>query len=333
MDKTLIIAEAGDNHNGDIELAFQLVDIAVEAKADYVKFQTFKTEQLTSRNARMAEYQKQNIGQEMSQYEMLKKLELPFGSFLELKRYAEKQGIGFLSSPFDIESIRYLNEIDVDLFKIPSGEITNVPYLEEIATYKKKIILSTGMSSLEEIGFALNILRENGANDISVLHCNTEYPTPFEDVNLKAMITIRDVFDVEVGYSDHTVGIEIPIAAVAMGAKIIEKHFTIDKNMEGPDHKASLEPLELKNMVSAIRNIEKSMGDGVKKPSPSELKNKDIARKSIVAIKAIKCGERFTKENLGVKRPGYGISPIKWKEIIGTIANKDYEEDELIVLS
>lgn len=333
MDKTLIIAEAGDNHNGDIELAFQLVDIAVEAKADYVKFQTFKTEQLTSRNARMAEYQKQNIGQEMSQYEMLKKLELPFGSFLELKKYAEKQGIGFLSSPFDIESIRYLNEIDVDLFKIPSGEITNVPYLEEIATYKKKIILSTGMSSLEEIGFALNILRENGANDISVLHCNTEYPTPFEDVNLKAMITIRDVFDVEVGYSDHTVGIEIPIAAVAMGAKIIEKHFTIDKNMEGPDHKASLEPLELKNMVSAIRNIEKSMGDGVKKPSPSELKNKDIARKSIVAIKAIKCGERFTKENLGVKRPGYGISPIKWKEIIGTIANKDYEEDELIVLS
>lgn len=331
MDKVIIIAEAGDNHNGDIRLAYQLIDIAVEAKADYIKFQTFKTEEMLSKTAGMAEYQKKNLQIATdSQYHMVKELELPQESFLKLKEYAENQGIGFMSSPFDISSIRYLDSIGMDIFKIPSGEITNLPYLEEMAQYGKDIILSTGMAEMDEIQFALDTLKKNKAGKISVLHCNTEYPTPFEDVNLQAMLTIKNRFNVEVGYSDHTAGIEVPIAAVAMGAKIIEKHFTIDKNMRGPDHKASLEPQELKDMISAIRNIEKALGSIEKKPSPSERKNIPIARKSIVAIQKIKKGDIFSMDNIGVKRPGDGISPIYWHDVIGSISKYDFDEDDLI---
>jgi len=330
--KTFIIAEAGVNHNGSLELAKKLVDAAKEAGADAVKFQTFKAEKLISKYANKAEYQKRYTKENESQLEMVKKLELSFEEFEEIFKYCNSKDISFLSSPFDLESIEFLANLGLEIFKIPSGEITNLPYLEKIGKLKKKIIISTGMAYLEEIEAALNILIQSGTKkeDIIVLHCNTEYPTPYEDVNLRAMLTIKKAFKIRIGYSDHTPGIEIPIAAVAMGAEVIEKHFTLDRNMEGPDHKASLEPVELANMVSAIRNIEKAMGDGIKKPSSSEMKNIIIARKSIVAAKRIKFGETFTEENLSVKRPGTGISPMQWHSVLGKQANRDYEEDEAI---
>ncbi len=330
MDKIFIIAEAGDNHNGSLELAFQLVDKAAEAGADCVKFQTFVTEEVISKRAEKAEYQKESTGAEESQYEMVKKLELSFENFRELQQYAQEKGLTFLSTPFDIPSVDFLESIHVPYFKIPSGEITNLPYLIRIAQTGRDIILSTGMAELDEIEAAVRILKEHGAGEISLLHCNTEYPTPMEDVNLRAMLTLKEKFGVRVGYSDHTKGIEVPIAAAALGAEIIEKHFTLDHNMEGPDHKASLEPDELKAMVDGIRNIEKAMGSGIKTASSSEKKNIDIARKSIVARKKIVKGETLTEENLAVKRPGNGISPMKWYEVIGTMAVRDFDEDEMI---
>ncbi len=330
--KVFIIAEAGVNHNGDINLAKKLIDEAVKAGADAVKFQTFKAENLVSKSAKKADYQVENTGNNESQYEMIKKLELSFDDFIGLKKYCDKKGIMFLSTPFDDESIEFLNNLGLEIFKIPSGEITNLPYLRKIGSLRKKVILSTGMADLGEIEDALDVLINSGTKkeNITVLHANTEYPTPFEDVNLKAMQTIACAFDVDVGYSDHTMGIEVPISAVAMGAKVIEKHFTIDRNLEGPDHRASLEPDELKAMVSAIRNIEKALGNGLKKPSKSEKKNIEVARKSIVAKRDIKKGEKFSEENLTVKRPGNGISPMRWDEVVGLIATKNYKKDDLI---
>lgn len=330
MGKIFIIAEAGDNHNGNLDLAFQLVDKAAEAGADCVKFQTFLTEEVISKRAEKAEYQKESTGADESQYEMVKKLELTFDNFRQLQQYANEKGLMFLSTPFDIPSVDFLESIDVPYFKIPSGEITNLPYLIRIAQTGRDIILSTGMAEMDEIEVAVKVLKEHGAGEISLLHCNTEYPTPMEDVNLRAMLTLKQKFGVKVGYSDHTKGIEVPIAAAALGAEIIEKHFTLDHNMEGPDHKASLEPDELKAMVAGIRNIEKAMGSGIKTASDSEKKNIDIARKSIVARKKIVKGETLTEENLAVKRPGNGISPMKWYEVIGTKAVRDYDEDEMI---
>jgi len=329
-----IIAEAGVNHNGSLDLAKKLVDVAVEAGADAVKFQTFKAKNLVSREAKKAKYQIKNTGSDESQYEMLKKLELGFDEFVELKRYCDEKGIMFLSTPFDFESIKFLDELGLEIFKIPSGEITNYPYLKEIAKLKKRIILSTGMANLCEIEQAINVIEKFGTNieNITVLHANTEYPTPFEDVNLKAMLTIKEAFKVDVGYSDHTLGIEVPIAAVAIGAKVIEKHFTLDRNMEGPDHRASLNPDELKAMIKAIRNIEIALGNGIKKPSKSESKNIEIARKVLVAKRDIKKGEKFSEENLTVKRAGKGISPMRWEEIIGKVANRNFKEDEKIEL-
>lgn len=326
-----IIAEAGVNHNGSFELACKLVDAAKEAGADCIKFQTFKSENLVSRSAKKAEYQKKTTG-DSSQQDMLKKLELSFDEFLQLKSYCEKVGICFLSTPFDFDSIDFLNLIDMPFWKIPSGEVTNLPYLLELAKTGKPIVMSTGMCTLQEIRGAIDVLQANGAKEIKLLHCNTEYPTPFEDVNLKAMQTMRDKFQMEVGYSDHTKGIEVPIAAVALGATIIEKHFTLDRNMEGPDHKASLEPQELAEMVCCIRNIETALGTGDKTPSPSEKKNIAVARKSIVAKSRIKVGDTLTEDNVTVKRPGTGISPMKWFEVLGTKAVKDFDEDELIIL-
>lgn len=327
-----IIAEAGVNHNGSVELAKQLVKKAKEAGVDAVKFQTFQSINLVSKFAEKAEYQKASTAKEENQLDMIKKLELSYYEFIELKKYCDEQGILFLSTPFDLESIDFLNQLEMPLFKIPSGEITNLPYLIKIARTKKHIILSTGMSNLNEVSQAIDVLNQHGAKSITLLHCNTEYPTPMHDVNLRAMETMRHKFHLNVGYSDHTMGIEVPIAAVAMGAKVIEKHFTLDKKMDGPDHKASLEPDELKNMVQAIRNIEKVFGTGEKKPSESEIKNINIARKSIVAAKPICKGECFTEANLTVKRPGNGISPMKWFEVIGREATQNYEEDELIHL-
>lgn len=333
MEKTIIIAEAGVNHNGEIEIAKKLIDVASDAGVDYVKFQTFKATSLASKNAEKAIYQKENTNDESeSQLSMLKKLELTESMHFELIDYSKKKGTNFLSTGFDQESIDFLDGLGMEFFKIPSGEITNLPYLRKIGGLGKPIIISTGMADLMEISNALKVLEDAGANksDITVLHCNTEYPTPMQDVNLMAMTTIANALKVSVGYSDHTLGIEVPIAAVALGAKVIEKHFTLDRNMKGPDHRASLEPSELKAMVKSIRNIERAIGNGEKKPSPSELKNKIVARKSIVAMKAIKKGEVFTDENLTVKRPGSGISPMKWDEIIGTTATKNYNEDDLI---
>jgi len=330
--KTFIIAEAGVNHNGNIEIAKKMIEVAKECGADAIKFQTFKAEKVISRYAPKAEYQKQTTGETDSQLEMVKKLELSFDDFIVLKEYCDKLNIMFLSTPFDFESIDFLNDLGLEIFKIPSGEITNLPYLEKIGKLGKKVILSTGMADLGEIEDALDILISCGTKkeNITVLHCNTEYPTPYEDVNFLAMLTIKEAFKVKVGYSDHTLGIEVPIAAVALGASVIEKHFTLDKNMEGPDHKASLEPHELKAMIDAIVNIEKALGNGIKKPSKSELKNKDIARKSIVAKREIKKGEIFTEDNITVKRPGNGISPMRWYEVLGKVASRDYKEDELI---
>ena len=332
--KTLIIAEAGVNHNGSIEFAKKLVDVAAEAGADAVKFQTFNAVNIVSRNARKAAYQRQTTNAAESQLDMIRRLELCPSAHKELFTYCNKEGIQFLSSPFDLESIDLLSSLGLTIFKIPSGEITNLPYLRKIGALKKEIILSTGMSDLGEIEDALDVLMKSGTEleNITVLHCNTEYPTPIQDVNLKAMQTIARAFDVHVGYSDHTLGVEVPIAAVAMGATVIEKHFTLDRNMEGPDHRASLEPNKLKVMINAIRNIEKALGNGIKKPSPSELKNKSIARKSIVAERNIRKGEAFTEENLTVKRPGTGISPMRWDEVIGRKASRNFNEDEIICL-
>ena len=325
-----IIAEAGVNHNGNYELACRLVDAAKKAGADCVKFQTFVSENMVSHNAGKAEYQKDNTGKCGSQLAMIKKLELSFADFRNLKAHCDRSGISFLSTPFDLESIAFLDTIDMPFWKIPSGEVTNLPYLLAIAKTRKPVVMSTGMCEIDEIQAAIDVLKKNGTPDIKLLHCNTEYPTPYEDVNLNAMQSMRSHFNVEVGYSDHTRGIEIPIAAAALGAAIIEKHFTLDCGMEGPDHKASLEPDELASMVKGIRNVENALGNGVKTVSPSERKNMTVARKSIVARRVIKKGELLTEGNIVVKRPGSGISPMRWFEILGTHAVRDFEEDELI---
>lgn len=325
-----IIAEAGVNHNGSIELAKKMVDEAKEAGADCIKFQTFVSKNLVSKTAGKAEYQRQYTDAKESQLDMLKKLELSFDEFEVLNDYCKEKGIEFLSTPFDFESIDFLNRLGMKRWKIPSGEITNLPYLIRVARIGRPVILSTGMSTMEDIRAAIDALRKNGSGAITLLHCTTEYPTPYEDVNLIAMSTIKKEFGVPVGYSDHTNGIEIPIAAVAMGATVIEKHFTLDKNMEGPDHKASLEPNELKAMISAIRNVESAFGNGEKKPAESEKKNMEVARKSIIAKQNISRGEIFSEENLTVKRPGSGISPMRWFEVIGKTAIRDFKEDELI---
>ena len=329
MEKTLIIAEIGVNHTGSIDLAKQMVEVAKDCGADIVKFQTFNVDAITSKCAEMAQYQKENLGEKKSQKEMLSSLALSHSDFKELAKYCKEIGIKFLSTPFDIESVKFLDDLQ-DMWKIPSGEITNYPYLVEIARTKKKIILSTGMSTIEEVDDALKVLRENGTGDVVLLHCTTDYPAPIDSVNLDAMLALRERFDCPVGYSDHTKGIEVSIAAVAMGATVIEKHFTLDKTMSGPDHKASLEPNELKELISAIRNVERARGTREKKPTESEIRNRSVVRKSIVASKPILKGETFSTDNLTTKRPGTGISPMKWNEIIGTIADKDYKEDELI---
>lgn len=329
MERTTIIAEIGVNHNGDYKLAKQMVDVARECGADIVKFQTFNVDSITSKYAEMAQYQKENLGEEKSQKEMLRSLTLSHEEFTELAKYCNTIGILFLSTPFDIESIRFLDSIQ-NIWKIPSGEITNYPYLVEIAKTKKKVIISTGMSTLDEVDEAVNVLKNHGTKDIILLHCTTDYPAPIDSVNLNAMLTLKDRFNYPVGYSDHTRGIEVSIAAVAMGASVIEKHFTLDKTMPGPDHKASLEPCELKQLVTAIRNIERAKGTGEKHPTETEIKNQGVVRKSIVASKAIKKGDIFTEDNLTTKRPGNGISPMNWNKILGTTADRDYEEDELI---
>lgn len=331
MRHTIIIAEAGVNHNGNMDIAKRLIDAAADAGVDYVKFQTFKTENLVSFNAPTAEYQKAAT-QETSQYAMLKRLELNEQQHIELIEYCNKKGVKFLSTAFDMDSIDLLESLNLDLWKIPSGEITNYPYLARIAATGKPIIMSTGMCDTSDINNALDALIENGATNesITLLHCNTQYPTPYEDVNLLAMNTIKSDYGLATGYSDHTQGIEIPIAAVALGACVIEKHFTLDRNMEGPDHKASLEPAELKKMVEAIRIVEQALGSTSKTVSPSEAQNKSIARKSIVAKRNIHKGETLTEDNITVKRPGNGISPMKWREVIGTPAIRDFAPDEPI---
>ena len=333
MNRTIIIAEAGVNHNGDMNIAHRLIDAAADAGVDYVKFQTFKTKNLVSCDAPTAEYQK-SATNETSQFAMLKRLELSEEQHLDLIDYCRQKGVKFLSTAFDLDSIDLLNQFDLDFWKIPSGEITNYPYLTKIARSGKPIVMSTGMCDNQDITNALSVLYENGARqqDITLLHCNTQYPTPIEDVNLLAMPHMGTQFDVNIGYSDHTQGIEVPIAAVALGAKVIEKHFTLDRNMEGPDHKASLEPHELKAMVEAIRNIEKAIGNPEKCASASETPNKAIARKSIVAKCHIAKGELLTENNITVKRPGNGISPMRWREVIGTTAIHDFNPDQLIEL-
>ncbi|MBO7143592.1 MAG: N-acetylneuraminate synthase [Salinivirgaceae bacterium] len=336
MKHVLIIAEAGVNHNGSIETAKKMIDKAVDAGVDIIKFQTFKSEKLVSKSAQQAEYQKRNMGSssDNSQLNMLKKLELSHSDHKELIGYCTQKRIRFFSTAFDLESVDYLHSLNIGFWKIPSGEITNYPYLKKIAQFGEPVILSTGMCEMVDIEAALKVMSDNGLSKdkISILHCNTEYPTPFKDVNLLAMNELKERFGVKIGYSDHTKGIEVPIAAVALGAEIIEKHFTLDRNMEGPDHKASLEPDELKAMVSAIRNIEFALGDGHKTVSESERKNIAVARKSIVAAKDIKAGEVFSENNLAVKRPGNGISPMDWENIIGKTAKKDFAEDQLIEL-
>ena len=307
-----------------------MADVVKEAGADYIKFQTFIPEKVVSQYAEKAKYQKETTDAGESQLNMLKKLALTNEDFIQIRTYCQKIGIGFISTPFDLDSIDFLEKFDMDFWKIPSGEVTNLPYLEKIAKTGRKVVMSTGMCNIEEINKAIFILEKNGANDIVLLHCNTQYPTPYEDVNLYAMETIKRETGKEVGYSDHTKGIEIPIAAVALGAVAIEKHFTLDRNMEGPDHKASLEPAELKKMVSSIRNVEKALGAFGKQPSASESENKNIVRKSIVAATEIKKGEFFTENNLTVKRPGTGISPMEWHKILGLEAKRDFRKDELI---
>jgi len=332
MNNIFIIGEAGVNHNGSLELAKKMIDAAKDAGVDAVKFQTFVSENLVSCFAEKAEYQKAATGAAENQLEMIKKLELSYDDFRALKSYAEKLDIIFMSTPFDIDSIDFLAELGMDIFKIPSGEITNLPYLIRIGNLKRKVILSTGMSSISDINEAVTILQNAGTDDITLLHCNTAYPTPYEDVNLHVMNTLHETFRLPVGYSDHTNGIEVSIAAAALGAVVIEKHFTLDRTMEGPDHKASLEPSELKQMVQAIRHIEQALGSSEKQPTGSELVNRDIARKSIVAKCGIKAGTVFTEDNITVKRPGNGISPMKWFEVLGQKAPRDFIQDELIEL-
>ncbi|MBF0553525.1 MAG: N-acetylneuraminate synthase [Nitrospirae bacterium] len=330
-----IIAEAGVNHNGDIDTAIRLINVAAEAGADAVKFQTIRTDTLVIKTAPKAQYQTKNTHAGESQREMLKKLELTASEHRTLISHCKNRGIVFLSTPFDIESINLLNELGIETFKIPSGEITNLPYLRKVGSLKKQIILSTGMSDIGEIETALNVLVRSGTmrEKIVVLHCNTQYPTPYKDVNLLAMVTIRDALKIAVGYSDHTLGIEIPIAAVAMGAVVIEKHFTLDRSMKGPDHEASLEPGELAEMVHAVRNVSVALGDGLKRPMESESENIIVVRKSIVAAKKIKKGEFFTEDNITSKRPALGLSPMLWDHILGRQALHDYEEDDLVQLA
>jgi len=332
--KVLIIAEAGVNHNGSLKTAKQLVEVAAEAGANMVKFQTFSADRLVTTSARKADYQNQATDETESQHAMIRKLELSREIHEELIAYCKQCGIEFFSTGFDILSIDLLVDLGLEQFKIPSGEITNLPYLRHIGKLEKPVILSTGMANLGEIETALDVLETSGTsrNLVTVLHCNTEYPTPMEDVNLRAMLSIKEAFGVTVGYSDHTLGIEVPIAAATLGATVIEKHFTLDRTLPGPDHRASLEPYELKAMVRAIRNIELALGDGIKRPSASETKNRPIARKSLVAATAIRNGESFTEANLAVKRPGTGISPIRWDEVLGRTAIRDFEADELIEL-
>ena len=330
MSRVFVIAEAGVNHNGDIEIAKQLIDAASEAGADAVKFQTFQADSLVCRTAKKAEYQLETTDRTETQYDMLKKLELTPQMHRELIEHCIKRNIMFLSTPFDLESIKLLSELGMQIYKIPSGEITNLPYLREIAKQQKKIILSTGMSSMDEVKAAVNVLKNNGTEDITLLHCNTQYPTPISDVNLLAMVKMREETGLPVGYSDHTQGIEVPIAAAALGAEVIEKHFTLDRKMEGPDHKASLEPQELMQMVVGIRKIESALGSKIKQVSESEMTNVAIVRKSIVAAANIKRGEKYTEKNLTTKRPATGISPMLWDEVIGKTADRDYKVDEMI---
>lgn len=330
MSRVFVIAEAGVNHNGDIEIAKQLIDAASEAGADAVKFQTFQADSLVCRTAKKAEYQLETTDRTETQYDMLKKLELTPQMHRELIEHCIKRNIMFLSTPFDLESIKLLSELGMQIYKIPSGEITNLPYLREIAKQQKKIILSTGMSSMDEVKAAVNVLKNNGTEDITLLHCNTQYPTPISDVNLLAMVKMREETGLPVGYSDHTQGIEVPIAAAALGAEVIEKHFTLDRKMEGPDHKASLEPQELMQMVVGIRKIESALGSKIKQVSESEMTNVAIVRKSIVAAANIKRGEKYTEKNITTKRPATGISPMLWDEIIGKTADRDYKVDEII---
>ena len=330
--KTTIIAEAGVNHNGSLEMAKEMVIAASTAGANFIKFQTFVAYKLVSSDTKQASYQMKNLGYETSQFEMLKKLELSFKDHLELNDCCKKHKIGFFSTAFDLDSIELLNKIGLPMWKIPSGEITNYPYLKKIGSYMKPVILSTGMSTLGDVEAAIDVLEKSGIkrDQISILHCTTDYPAPIDEVNLKAMVTLGEAFKVRFGYSDHTEGIEIPLAAVAMGASIIEKHFTLDRNMVGPDHKASLEPLGLKQMIQGIRKIEKALGTGIKSPSRGEQANILPARKSIVALEMIKKGEVFSGINLTTKRPGNGISPMLWEKIIGTQAKRDYKKDEQI---
>ncbi|EAH4720501.1 N-acetylneuraminate synthase [Campylobacter upsaliensis] len=330
MKKVLIIAEAGVNHNGDINLAKKLIEQAAKAGADVVKFQTFKANSCVSVSAKKAKYQLETTAKEESQLEMIQKLELSYESHFELMKHCKKHGIAFLSTPFDLESVEFLRGLDLPYFKIPSGEITNLPYLKAVAKCKKRVLLSTGMANLGEIEAALTILRKNGTRNITLLHCNTEYPTPFEDVNLNALKTLKEAFKLEVGYSDHTEGIVASLGAVALGAVVIEKHFTLDKTMEGPDHRASLEFEELRALCKGIRELEKALGSGIKKASKSEAKNKIIARKSLVAKREIQKGEKFSIENLTTKRPGSGISAMRYEEYLGKRALKTYKKDELI---
>ncbi len=332
--KTLIIAEAGVNHNGDMAVARELIDVAADAGVDWVKFQTFRADKLVTKSAGKADYQNKTTGADESQYAMIKKLELTREMHEMLIKHCKSKNVQFLSTGFDLESIDLLVELGQTSFKIPSGEITNLPYLRHIGQYGKPVILSTGMALLEEVEAAVEVLEQSGLNrnSITVLHCNTEYPTPIVDVNLRAMLSIQKALGVEVGYSDHTLGIEVAIAAVAMGATVIEKHFTLDRNFSGPDHKASLEPDKLKAMVKAIRNVEKAMGDGIKRPSSSESKNIPIARKSLVAAHDIRKGDVLSEENMAAKRPGTGLSPMLWDEVVGRKAPRDFLADELIEL-
>jgi N,N'-diacetyllegionaminate synthase len=332
MSKTFIIAEVGVNHNADLNLAYELIDAAVSSGVDAVKFQAAIPELVVTRYAQKADYQKDTSGDDESQLEMIKKILFPLETYKEIQRYCDEKGIIFFSTAFDLISLDFLEKLGQPYHKIPSGEITNLPYLCQVGSYCKPVILSTGMANLGEIEAAIEVLEQAGTPraKLTVLHCTTEYPTPMVEVNLRAMQSIHKAFGVAVGYSDHTLGIEVPIAAVALGATVIEKHFTLDRTLPGPDHKASLEPNELESMVEAIRNIEKALGDGIKRPSPSEAKNKLIARKSLVAATAIRAGECFTEVNLAVKRPGTGISPMRWNEYVGQAAQKDYQEDELI---
>ncbi|MDD2961452.1 MAG: N-acetylneuraminate synthase [Muribaculaceae bacterium] len=332
LNKVIIIAEAGVNHNGNYDLAVKMIHEAKKAGADYVKFQTAVPELVISTFAPKAEYQKETTGSEESQLEMCKAIHLPLDAYKKLKLICDEVGIGFMSTPFDLVSIDTLENLGMDYYKVPSGEITNLPYLRKIASKHIPVIMSTGMSEIDEIADAIQILEDGGLerNQIILLHCNTQYPTPYCDVNLAAMNTLASRFGVVVGYSDHTQGIEIPIAAVAMGAKVIEKHFTLDCNMEGPDHKASLEPSQLKAMVDAVRNVERAIGSSEKHSSPSETLNKVVARKSIVAAKKINKGDKLTEQNITVKRPGNGISPMRWDEVVGQIAKRNFEYDELI---